>query len=127
MRYRRLLAGATILCLGVCLGAKKKKADDFTQTLELPKEPPQVAVAETRRLVFHVSPLSGKGLLTQQTREALRAILKISGGLPVIHVRAFVAGSGDVRRIPQIISEVAGDKKMPLPSVSVVRAGGLPM
>jgi len=124
------LGGAAVFGLiffvGICAAAKKKK-DDFTQTLELPKDPPQVAVAETRKLVFHVSPLSGKGLLTAQTRDALRAVMKLNGGLPIIHVRAFVAGSGDVRRIPQIISEVAGERKMPLPSVSVVRAGGLPL
>lgn len=127
MRYKRLLVTGAVLWLGVCLAAKKKKSDDFTQTLDLPKDPPSVAIAETRRLIFHVSPLSGKGLLTQQTRDALKAILKETGGLPVIHIRAFVAGSGDVRRIPQIVSEVVGDKRMPLPSVSVLRAGGLPL
>jgi enamine deaminase RidA (YjgF/YER057c/UK114 family) len=45
----------------------------------------------------------------------------------VIHIRAFVAGSGDLRRVPQIVSEVFAAKKMPLPSVSVVLAGALPM
>ena len=77
--------------------------------------------------MFHISPLSGKGLLSQQTRDALKAILKANGGAPVIHLRAFVAGSGDLRRVPQIVSEVFTAKKMPLPSVSVVLAGGLPL
>jgi enamine deaminase RidA (YjgF/YER057c/UK114 family) len=86
-----------------------------------------VAIGETRRLVFHVSPLSIKGLLSQQTREALKAILKDNGGAPVIHIRAFVAGSGDLRRVPQIVSEVFTEKKLPLPSVSVVQAGSLPL
>ena len=86
----------------IAFAAKKKNADDITQTLELPKDPPAVAVGETSRLVFHVSPLSAKGLLSQQTRDALKAILKANGGAPVIHLRAFVAGSGDVRRVPQI-------------------------
>jgi len=127
MRYRHLLLGLATLSLGVCLAAKKKNPDDFTQTHEVAKDPPAVAVAETRRLVFHVSPLSGKGLLSQQTRDALKAILRINGGVPVVHLRAFVAGSGDIRRIPQIVSEVFGEKKLPLPSVSVLRAGGLPL
>jgi enamine deaminase RidA (YjgF/YER057c/UK114 family) len=65
--------------------------------------------------------------MTQQTRDALRGILKESAGNPVIHIRAFVAGSGDIRRVPQIVSEVFGEKKQPLPSVSVVLAGGLPV
>ncbi len=51
-----------------------------------------VAIGTTSRLMFHVSPLSGKGLLSQQTRDALKAILKANGGAPVIHLRAFVAG-----------------------------------
>lgn len=131
MRKRRLFAGAAVFWLTIGLAAisfaQKKSKDDYTQTLELPRDPPAVALGETRRLVFHVSPLSGKGLLTQQTRDALRAILKQDGNLQLVHVRAFVAGSGDVRRIPQIVSEVATEKKMPLPSVSVLRAGGLPM
>jgi enamine deaminase RidA (YjgF/YER057c/UK114 family) len=45
----------------------------------------------------------------------------------VIHIRAFVAGSGDLRRVPQIVSEIFTEKKMALPSVSVVQAGGLPL
>lgn len=106
--------------------AKKKNPDDITQTLELPKDPPMVAIGETSRLVFHVSPLSAKGLLSQQTRDALKAILKLNGGAPIVHVRAFVAGSGDLRRVPQIVSEILTEKKMPLPSVSVVQGGALP-
>src|SRR5271165_1150113 len=123
MRKRHLL----MLLLAISLSAKKKNPDEETQTLALPKDPPQVAVGETARLVFNVSPLSGKGLLSQQTRDAMKAILKANGGVPVVHIRAFVAGSGDVRRVPQIVSEVFTERKMPLPSVSVVLAGGLPL
>lgn len=120
------LLAATLLAATLTAG-KKKNPDEITQTLELPKDPPAVAIGETRRLVFRVSPLSGKGLLTQQTRDALRALIKDNAGAPVIHIRAFVAGSGDIRRVPQIVSEVFGEKKLPLPSVSVVLAGGLPL
>src|SRR5271169_3006320 len=126
MRYRRV-ATLALLPLVLAWGAKKKSPDDTTQTLELPKDPPMVAIGVTSRLVFHVSPLSTKGLLSQQTRDALKAILKANGGAPVIHIRAFVAGSGDLRRVPQIVSEVFTEKKMPLPSVSVIQAGGLPL
>jgi enamine deaminase RidA (YjgF/YER057c/UK114 family) len=125
MQYRRALIGFVLLA-GLA-ESKKKNPDDITQTLALPQDPPAVAIGETRRLVFHVSPLSGKGLLTQQTRDALRGLLKENGGAPVVHIRAFVAGSGDVRRVPQIVSEVFTEKKLPLPSVSVILAGGLPL
>ncbi|HVV44688.1 MAG TPA: hypothetical protein VHC72_05765 [Bryobacteraceae bacterium] len=124
MYFRRIAALALLLI--ACAFAKKKNAEDTTETLELPKEPPMVAVGESSRLVFHVSPLSAKGLLSQQTRDALKAIRKMNGGAPVIHVRAFVAGSGDLRRVPQIVSEAFG-KKQDLPSVSVIQAGGLPL
>src|ERR1700683_3159654 len=126
MRYQRV-AIVALFSLAAAYGAKKKNPDDLTQTLELPKDPPMVAAGETSRLVFYVSPLSTKGLLSQQTRDALKAILKANGGAPVVHIRAFVAGSGDLRRVPQIVSEVFTEKKLPLPSVSVVQAGGLPL
>jgi enamine deaminase RidA (YjgF/YER057c/UK114 family) len=132
MRYTpaisAFLALAAVLCPEAAQpGGKKKNPDDVTQTLELPKDPPAVSVGETKRLIFHVSPLSGKGLLTQQTRDALHALLKETGNSPVVHLRAFVAGSGDVRRVPQIVSEVFTEKKLPLPSVTVLLAGGLPL
>jgi enamine deaminase RidA (YjgF/YER057c/UK114 family) len=126
MRHWRVVIVA-VLFLAVAFAAKKKSPEDLTQTLDLPKDPPMVALGETRRLIFHVSPLSTKGLLSQQTRDALKAILKANGGAPVIHIRAFVAGSGDLRRVPQIVSEIFTEKKLPLPSVSVVQAGGLPL
>ena len=38
---------------------EKKNPDDMTQTLALPKDPPPVVIAETSKLVFHVSPFRG--------------------------------------------------------------------
>src|ERR1700685_3474220 len=104
MRYSRIAILTAVFLAAAIAG--KKNPDDVTQVLELPKDPPMIAIGTTSRLVFHVSPLSGKGLLSQQTRDALKAILKANGGAPVIHIRAFVAGSGDLRRVPQIVSEV---------------------
>ncbi len=105
----------------------KKKKEEITQVLELPKDPPAGVVAETRRMVFHVSPLSGKGLLSQQTRDALKSTLRASSGEGIVKIRAFVAGSGDLRRVPAIVSEVFTEKHLALPAVSVVLAGGLPL
>src|SRR5256885_1474013 len=45
---------------------KKKSEQDVTQVLQLPKDPPSAVVAETARLGFYVSPLSSRGLLSQQ-------------------------------------------------------------
>ena len=123
---RPRIAILAVLFVAAAFAGKKNKEDE-TQVLELPKDPPMVAIGETSRLTFQVAPLSAKGLLSQQTREALKAILKANGGAQVVHVRAFVAGSGDLRRIPQIVSEVFTSKKMMLPSVSVILAGGLPL
>jgi hypothetical protein len=129
MQYRR---SALFLVLAAALlssvqAAKKKNPDQSTQKLSEPKDPPPVAVGDGARLVFHVSPLSSKGLFSQQVRDALAAILKANGGAAVVHLRAFVAGNGDLRRIPQIVSEVFTKRKLALPSVSVVQVGAVPM
>jgi hypothetical protein len=115
------------VAVAITLPAKKKNADETTQSLGIAKELPMVAVGETSHLTFHVSPLSARGLLSQQTRDALKAILKENGGAQIVHIRAFVAGSGDARRVSQIVSEILTDKKMALPSLSVAQVGGLPL
>ena len=56
----------------LCFAKKKKTEEEMTQVLALPKDPPSAVVADVPRLVFHVSPLSAKGLLSQQTRDALK-------------------------------------------------------
>lgn len=126
----------TIGVLAVCalvlaawpLDKKKKKSDeDVTQVLQLPKDPPSAVVAETAKLVFRVSPLSAKGLLSQQVREALKALHHSAGNESIVKLRAFVAGSGDIRRVQAIVSETFTDKHLALPALSVVQVGGLPM
>ena len=125
--------GALALCALLAYAGpfdkKKKKAgeEETTQVLQLPKEPPSATVAETSRLVFHVSPLSSKGLLSQQVREALKSLHRSVGSATIVKLRAFVAGSGDMRRVPQIVSEIFTDRHQSLPAVSVVQVGGLPL
>ena len=108
---------------------KKKKGDEEppTQQLEVLPEPPTTSSLETARLGYLMSPLSAKGLLSQQTHDAIRALMRNSRGAQVVKIRAFVAGSGDVRRIQTIVSEEFSEKKQPLPSVSVVQVGALPL
>ena len=105
---------------------KKKKNEDATQTLPPPPELPLALAAETNRLAFAVSPLSGKGLLSQQTRDALNALLHKNHGT-IIKLRAFVAGSGDLRRVGELVGEMFTEKHEPLPVLSVVQVGALPM
>lgn len=106
----------------------KKNKEEATQTLEAPPEPPAAMAAEPRRMVFSVAPLSAKGLLSQQTRDILHEALRMNSGMQIVRVRAFVAGTGDVRRVPQIVGEIFAEKKhIPVPVVSVVQAGALPL
>jgi enamine deaminase RidA (YjgF/YER057c/UK114 family) len=110
--------------------AKKKKNEDkepVTQSLPLLPVPPLVVSAETGRLTFQLSPLSSKGLLSQQSRDALKAMMQSNRGSAIVRVRAFVAGTGDMRRVQQIISEAFTEKKLPLPVLTTVQVGALPM
>jgi enamine deaminase RidA (YjgF/YER057c/UK114 family) len=106
---------------------KREKAEPLTQTLEAVQDPPAAILVETGRLVFHVSPLSGKGLLSQQIRDALKAIDKANGGATLVKIRAFVAGNGDMRRVQAIVTEDFTERKQPLPAISTIQAGGLPL
>ena len=106
---------------------QRKKKEDVTQVLQLPKELPAAVTGETRRLTFYVTPLSAKGLLTPQIREALKALSHQAGSDTVLKIRAFVAGSGDVRRVRDLVSEVFTERKQALPALSLIRSGGLPM
>jgi enamine deaminase RidA (YjgF/YER057c/UK114 family) len=124
---KTVTAVCAVMLLCSPVQSKKKKPEDITQTLELPKDPPTVITADLHRMVFRVTPLSAKGLLSAQTRDAVKAMLKLTVGENVVRIRAFVAGSGDLRRVPQIVSEVFTEHKLALPVVSVVQAGGLPL
>lgn len=136
MNLSRAAAFLTAVLLLVSLASdalaqkkRKKKADEepVTQVLELPKDPPVAVVAETRRLVFDTSPLSRKGLLSQQTRDALKALFRAARGGSIVKLRGFAAGSGDIRRVQAIVSETFTERRLPIPALSVVQVGGLPM
>ncbi len=105
---------------------KKKKGDEITQALAAPPELPAAVTAETDRLTYQVTPLSSKGLLSQQTRDALKGLLKSNRGT-IVKLRAFVAGSGDLRRIGEIVGEMFQEKHLALPALSVAQVGALPL
>ena len=129
MRRLAVLASLMVLVLALPSPAqrKKKNQEEITQVLELPKDPPLAITAEVARMSFHVTPLSGKGLLSAQMREALKALSRSTRGATVVQIRAFVAGSGDLRRVPAIVSEEFTDKRLPLPVLNVVQVGALPL
>jgi enamine deaminase RidA (YjgF/YER057c/UK114 family) len=108
---------------------KKKKPDEEPrpQALEIIPDPPDAVFAEPGRLSFQVSPLSDRGLLSQQVHDALKALFRLNHGIPIVKVRAFVAGSGDLRRVKDIVAEDFTDKKQALPAVSTIQVGALPL
>jgi enamine deaminase RidA (YjgF/YER057c/UK114 family) len=123
---------ACACCLAIapylCAGKKPKPTkEEITQTLQLPKELPGAVTGETRRLTFHTTPLSARGLLSAQVRDALKTLTHDAGANPILHIRAFVAGSGDLRRVRDLVSEVFTDRHLPLPALSLIQAGGLPL
>jgi enamine deaminase RidA (YjgF/YER057c/UK114 family) len=106
---------------------KKKKKEEETQTLQLPRELPGFVTGDPKRFRFLVTPLSAKGLLSAQVRDALKALMRESGSDTVLKIRAFVAGSGDLRRVRDLVSEVFTDRRQPLPVLSLIQSGGLPL
>jgi enamine deaminase RidA (YjgF/YER057c/UK114 family) len=126
MTSPRWVALACVFSL-LCATAQRKKKEEETQTLQVPKDLPAAVVGETRRLAFHVTPLSSKGLLSQQIRDALKAVTRDSAGETVLKIRAFVAGTGDLRRVRDLVSEVFAERRQPLPCLSLIQSGGLPL
>jgi len=105
---------------------KKRKNEPVTQTLETLPDPPAYVVAETRKLVFHIAPMSAKGLLSQQVRDGIKTLWRLNGGATIVRLRAFVAGTGDLRRVQAVVSEEFTGRRVPLPVLTVVQVGELP-
>lgn len=126
MTLLRLVLLASIVSV-LCAAPQRRKKEEQTQVLQVPKDLPSAVVGETHRLAFRVTPLSGKGLLSQQIRDALKAVSRDAGNETVLKIRAFVAGSGDLRRVRDLVSEHFTDRRQPLPALSLVQSGGLPM
>jgi enamine deaminase RidA (YjgF/YER057c/UK114 family) len=127
MNVLRLATSICLVSLLFAVPQRRNKKEEQTQTLQVPRDLPGAVAGETRKLVFRVTPLSAKGLLSQQVRDALKAVGHESAGDTVLKIRAFVAGSGDMRRVRDLVSESFTERKQPLPALSLVHAGGLPM
>ncbi|MGH9631577.1 MAG: Rid family hydrolase [Bryobacteraceae bacterium] len=128
-RFRQLalVASLAVWSVGPLWTYQKKKDKEITQVLDLPKDPPMAVVADADKLVFHVSTLSTKGLLSQQTRDALKTINRLNKGANLIKLRAFVAGTGDMRRVQASVSETFERRRKPIPALSVIQVGALPL
>ena len=124
---KAFLVVALVSFLAMAAWPAKKKKEDETQVLQLPKELPNAVTGETRRLTFYVTPLSAKGRLSQQVRDGLKALERQASGNTVLKIRAFVAGTGDLRRVRDLVSETFGERRQPLPALSLIQAGGLPL
>jgi enamine deaminase RidA (YjgF/YER057c/UK114 family) len=122
-----VVAVALAVAMALSAAKKNKNGEDETQALQLPKELPSTVAGETRRLLFYTTPLSAKGLLSQQIKDALKSLERQAGGNTVLQIRAFVAGSGDLRRVRELVSETFTDRRQPLPVLSLIQAGGLPL
>ena len=126
---RILWLGLFVACGLWAQKSKNKKPDEEPrpQVLEVLPEPPEAVAADTARLSFQVSPLSDKGLLSQQVRDALKSIARLNHGATIVKLRAFVSGSGDLRRVKDIVAEELTARKQPLPAVSTIQVGALPL
>ena len=129
MRRLLILLLGLLLAGGLFAQKRKKKPDEEPkpQVLEVLPDTPEAVVAESGRLSFQVSPLSDKGLLSQQVRDALKALARLNHGATIVKVRAFVAGSGDLRRVKDIVAEEFTERKQALPAVSTIQVGALPL
>ena len=128
MRRIFILSLCLLLATGLLAQKRKKKKEDvepIPQTLPVTPDPPEAIATEPGRLSFQVSPLSAKGLLSQQVHDALKALTRLNRGVPIVKLRAFVAGSGDLRRVKEIVAEDFTEKKQALPAVSTIQVGAL--
>lgn len=127
---RILAAFTTLFLLAAPLSAqrKKKKNEELpNQQLETLQDPASSVAAETAKLGYLYSPLTAKGLLSQQTRDAVRTLMKNSRGAHVVKLRAFVAGTGDLRRVATIVGDEFGNRRATMPALTVVLVGQLPL
>jgi enamine deaminase RidA (YjgF/YER057c/UK114 family) len=106
---------------------RKEEREEVTQVLELPPDPAPAVIGSTERMRFLTSPLSSRGLLSRQLEDGFKWLRRTARRAEIIKVRAFVAGSGDLRRVAAVMGEVFADKRQRVPALSVVQVGALPM
>ena len=124
---------AALILLIVCLvgGAlaasqqKKKNTEPKSQVVPLPPEPPMALAVDTDGLDFHISPLLKTGGLSAQIRQSLNDLIRDTHGETIVKLRAFVAGTGDARRVQAYVTNQFSEHKLPLPALSILQVGAL--
>ncbi len=126
---QKICFSLAILCVaGLGLPAqrnRKSTEEPKTQVLPLPPELPMALEADTATLDFHISPLLRTGGLAAQIRQSLNDLIRDTKGERIVKLRAFVAGAGDARRVQAQAAELFTEKKLPLPTVTVIQVGAL--
>jgi enamine deaminase RidA (YjgF/YER057c/UK114 family) len=129
--FRFMLAVALVGALAEPVTAlqkkrKKKEVEEITQTLDVPKDPPAAIAMDPKHMGFLIAPMSSKGLLSAQTRDGLKALRSLAKGAPIVKIRAFVAGTGDLRRVQAIVSDQFTEWRQPIPALTTIQVGVLP-
>jgi len=107
---------------------KKRKNEDkepVTQTLALPWILRRRSLRRRDASLFRFR-LCRQGSVVATNSRCTQGADAIERG-PIVRLRAFVAGTGDLRRVQAIVSEVFTDRKLPLPVLTTVQVGALPM
>lgn len=116
-------------CIPVSLAAfqhdSKKYQEPKPQVLPLPTELPMAVTADTQTLDFHISPMLRTGGLSAQIRRSLNDLIRDTRGETIVKLRAFVAGTGDARRVQSEAVSIFTDHKLQLPVLSILQVGGL--
>lgn len=104
---------------------KKSTEEPKTQVLPLPPDLPMALQADTATLDFHISPLLRTGGLSAQIRQSLNDLIRDTKGETIVKLRAFVAGAGDARRVQAEAAEIFTERKLPLPTLTIIQVGAL--
>jgi hypothetical protein len=122
-----MLAVALCLVSGTAAvnAQKRKNQEPKSQVLPLPPEPPMALAVDTNSIDFHISPLLRTGALSAQIRQSLNDLIRDTRGETIVKLRAFVAGSGDARRVQSEVTELFTEHRLPLPVLSILQVGAL--
>jgi len=113
------------LILSASQNPARKYQEPKPQVLPLPPELPMAVTADTATLDFHISPLLHVGGLSSQIRQSLNNLISDTRGETIVKLRAFVAGTGDARRVQSEAVTIFSDHKLPLPVLSIIQVGAL--
>ena len=120
-----LAAGLALVALCAGAGQRKKNDEPKSQVVPLPPEPPMALGAPTQELDFHISPLLKSGGLLAQIRQSLSNLIRDTHGETIIKLRAFVAGTGDARRVQAEVAAMFREHRLPLPVLTILQVGAL--